>query len=253
MKVKTFFYQAGVFALLMAASSLFSEATLANQWIAQEAETESEVEAVPAEGTEGEADVTEPAPAPAPAQEAAPAPPVEAEAARRDLPLFERPSYIGQCRSSGATLLTVYEDSSLTRPVDDIEPYTRVTLTGVLGTGVAQLEDPLGWVRAATLLTNCDAGEDPDPDPVGACFRVVPTSGLIAREAPAGAAQTYQGQTDGPAGNSRVYGTVPPQQQTASPYTWQRVYYTSLSGEERLGWVAEARGTQRNLVACPSS
>ncbi|MBF2077332.1 MAG: hypothetical protein IGR76_02135 [Synechococcales cyanobacterium T60_A2020_003] len=82
---------------------------------------------------------------------------------------------------------------------------------------------------------------------------MVPTLGLIARETPAGQAQTYQGQTDGPAGQSRVYGLVPPQRQTIAPCTWQRVSYTSLSGDERIGWVAEARGTQLNLVACPGS
>jgi hypothetical protein len=245
MGIKTFFYQTSMLALVLASGSIVSPVAFAAPLVAQDPETETEVEAVPAEEPAEEMDMMEAAPAPAA--------PDAGAAARGDVPLYERPTYIGQCRSSGATLLTVYEDSSLTRPIDDIDPYTRITLTGVLGTGVAQVEEPLGWVRAATLLLNCNASGDPDPDPVGACFRVVPTSGLIAREAPGGTAQTYQGQIDGPAGNSRVYGTVPPQRQTVSPHIWQRVYYTSLSGNERLGWVAEARGTQRNLVACPGS
>jgi hypothetical protein len=235
---------ASVLTLILAGGGFpTSLAAQANPWIAQEAETDPEMDAVPEEedASDLESDLEE--------EDAAIAP-------VPDIPLVERPSYIGECRSSGASLLTVYQDSSLTLPIADLDPYTRITLTGVLGEGVAQLEEPLGWVRAATLLLNCDAGPDPDPDPdpeLGTCYQVVPPLGLIARETPAGSAQTYQGQFDGPAGNSQVYGTIPPQRQTAEARTWQRVIYISLSGDERLGWVAEALGTQPNLVPCPDS
>jgi hypothetical protein len=68
-------------------------------------------------------------------------------------------NYIGQCRSSGKTPLKVYADTAKTQTVSELQPFTRVTLTGVLGEGIVQISQPsVGWVEAATLLTNCDAG-----------------------------------------------------------------------------------------------
>ncbi|MBF2077333.1 MAG: hypothetical protein IGR76_02140 [Synechococcales cyanobacterium T60_A2020_003] len=170
MNIKMLLSGASSLTLMMASAALGSSTALANPQIAQEPASEAEVtemdasstadtsDPVLSEPTETIAEDTTEAAAEDPAEETTDA----ADAAvSDDISLFERPSYIDQCRSSGATLLTVYKDSSLTLPFDDIEPYTQITLTGVLGEGVAQLEEPLGWVRAATLLLNCDAGPNP--------------------------------------------------------------------------------------------
>lgn len=177
-----------------------------------------------------------PAPAPSPAP-AAPAP-------RADLPLVERTTYVGVCRNSGTTALPVYNSSTLGQTVRTLEPYTRLTLTGVLGTGTAQISNPvLGWVRSATLLTNCDAG--PDTGTRGACYQVAPAQ-LAVRTAPYGTVIASLAQ------NQRVYATNPPNRQTTSDgRVWLQVYYNQTSN---LGWSAQTGtgGLGANLVSCPS-
>jgi hypothetical protein len=42
--------------------------------------------------------------------------------------------------------------------VTEVSPFSKLTLTGVLGEGIAQISQPsVGWVKAASLLTNCEA------------------------------------------------------------------------------------------------
>lgn len=177
-----------------------------------------------------------PAPTPAPAPAATPAP-------RADLPLFERTTYVGVCRSSGNTALPVYTSSTLGQTVRTLNPYTRVVLTGVLGNGTAQISSPaMGWVRSATLLTNCDAGQETGGR--GACYQVAPTE-LSVRTAPYGSVLASLAQ------NQRVYATAPPNRQTTSDgRVWLQVYYNQTSN---LGWAAQtgAGGLGANLVSCP--
>jgi len=168
-------------------------------------------------------------------------------AQQADRPLVERPSYVNTCRNSGATALPVYTSSALTDTVGTLQPYTRITLTGVLGTGTAQVSGPIsGWVRSATLLTDCNAGPTPDPDPSerGACYQVVP-SALTVRNAPYGDAIANALR------NQRVYATVPPNRRTtADGRIWLQVFYNQTSN---LGWVAQTGtgGAGANLANCP--
>ncbi|BAU44469.1 hypothetical protein [Leptolyngbya sp. O-77] len=160
-----------------------------------------------------------------------------------DVQVFERPSYVNTCRNSGASTLAVYTSTAQGTVVRQLPPYTRITLTGVLGDGVAQIREPaVGWVRSATLLTNCDAR--PPVDPVGQCYQVTQPE-LIVRSAPYGTilSSVLSGE--------RIYGTNPVQRQTtADGRIWQRVYYR---GTTNLGWVAETGtgGIGINFVRCP--
>lgn len=177
-------------------------------------------------------------PAEPPARQAAPA-------AAEDISTTERPSLIGACRATNRSL-EVFTDSNLS-PVNRVGtfgPRTLLTLTGIVRSGRAQVyyrPSPtadirvVGWVDAAAL-TGCD-----QPPPTQACFRVIPATGLIAREAPNGAPQrTPSGLADGPAGGSQVFATNnPPTRQTAGGYVWMQVRYTSLTNTTRTGWIAE--------------
>ncbi len=160
-----------------------------------------------------------------------------------DIPLYERPSYNNTCRSSGTSAITLYSNASQTQVVRQLQPYTRVTLTGVLGQGIAQIQQPaLGWVRTATLLANCDAGPDPGT-PVGTCYQVVPAE-MQVRTTPYGA---YLATV---LANESVYATNPPQRQTTSDgRVWLRTYY---KGTTNLGWIAETgtSGLGMNLRRC---
>jgi hypothetical protein len=154
------------------------------------------------------------------------------------------------------TSVEVFADLALSpaNRVGTLPAETEVTLTGVLYPGRAQLYRRsnsnaialVGWVNAANLTTCTQP-----PPPGGNCFIVIPPLGLAAYEAPGGARQTYRGQGDGPAGNSRVYATSDPPQ-TYGGRTWRRVRYTSLSGAERIGWVgATSTDGGNNLTPCP--
>lgn len=160
-----------------------------------------------------------------------------------DVQVFERPSYVNTCRNSGANTLAVYTSTAQGTVVRQLQPYTRITLTGVLGDGVAQIREPaVGWVRSATLLTNCDAR--PPVDPVGQCYQVTQPE-LVVRSAPYGTILSSVLSGD------RIYGTNPVQRQTtADGRIWQRVYYR---GTTNLGWVAETGtgGIGINFVRCP--
>jgi hypothetical protein len=162
-----------------------------------------------------------------------------------DVQVFERPSYVNTCRNSGTSTLAVYTSTAQGTVVRQLPPYTRITLTGVLGDGVAQIREPaVGWVRSATLLTNCDARPPVDPDPVGQCYQVTQPE-LVVRAVPYGAILSSV------VSGNRIYGTNPIQRQTTSDgRIWQRVYYR---GTTNLGWVAETGtgGIGLNFVRCP--
>ncbi|MGG6296250.1 hypothetical protein ACQ4M4_17815 [Leptolyngbya sp. AN02str] len=179
------------------------------------------------------------------APEAAIAPATESfEVAQQtgDIPVSERPSYVNTCRSSGASVLNVTLDSRQTRPLRQIQPYTRIVLSGVLAPGVAQIREPVaGWVPSATLLTNCDAG--PVTSNPGQCYQVL-ADALQVRTAPYGdyRATVVRG--------TRVYAGNPPQRQTTSD--GRRWLYVYDAPSTALGWLSESGsgGVGSNLGAC---
>lgn len=210
-----------------------------------------------------------PAVAQTPAREA-PFSPAAAPAAISEPQLYERANFIGACRSSGIQPITVSADITRNRYTTTIQPYTRITLTGVVAYNnngqvqYVQISQPsLGYVPTATLLTNCDARPTPTPTPTptgkGACYlirRAVAPNGLAAYDSPGGTPQrspnTPTGFQDGPASGSQIFFTDPATaSQNYSNRTFVKVYYTSLGGSERLGWISQ--GPIGSAAGQPSS
>lgn len=201
-----------------------------------------------------------PAPSPAPAAVPAAAP---AAAPAATTTLSERTDYIGTCRGTTAAV-NIYEDTQLTRKVGTVAARGSVTLTGVLGNGIAQIRTPsVGWIQTTNLVTNCTGGSNPtppdntqrgecrrlrDPDVDGAGYESL-RFGLRAYDNPGTTPQTHQGSSDGPAKGARVFLTKPSQ----TNGKWIRVFYTSVSGRERLGWISAGTGTTNNLANCPTN
>nr|WP_290226695.1 hypothetical protein [Trichocoleus desertorum] len=203
---------------------------------------------------QAESPTPSPAPSPAPAPAAAPA---------ATTSLSERPDYIGTCRGTTAAV-NIYEDTQLTRRIGAVPARASVTLTGVLGNGIAQIRTPsVGWIQTTNLVTNCTGGNTPttpgnaqrgecrrlrDPDVDGAGYESL-RFGLRAYENPGTTPQVYQGSSDGPAKGARVFLTNP----TQTNGKWIRVFYTSVSGRDRLGWISAGTGTTNNLANCPAN
>lgn len=229
------------------------------------------------------APVPTPAPSPAPAPRTAPSP--TPQAAPRETPfrpaaapqanqaepqLYERSSFINTCRSSGIQPITVSSDITRNNYTTTIQPYTRLNLTGVIAYNnsgqvqYVQISQPVvGYVPTATLMTNCNAGPTPTPAPTptgkGACYlirRAVAPNGLAAYDSPGGTPQRHPnsptGSQDGPAAGSRIYLTNPATpSQVQNGRTFVKVYYTSLSGSERTGWISQ--GPSGSVAGAPSS
>lgn len=154
-----------------------------------------------------------------------------------DITVFERPSYVGTCRGTEVQL-TVFADTSRTRTVGQVPAFSRVTLTGVVGLGLVQLQGPVvGWVDASQLKTNCN----PQP-PANVCFQVTADE-LLVRSAPYGTYlfSVFRGD--------RVFANRPPQRTTtADGRVWMRI-----TSQSRTGWLAETGtgGVGSNLTPCP--
>ncbi len=181
--------------------------------------------------------------------------------------ISERTDLINACRITGAAV-TLYADTALTRSIGSVTVNSSVSLTGIVGSGIAQIKAPVvGWISAVNLKTCGDgpgAGlpSDIDTNPVY-CRRLRNSivdgpdykdldAGLVAREVPNGAIQTYQGSPDGPGGGSvvRITATTP-ESQNYDGRTWVKVRYTGVSGGKRVGWVSNGPiGTARNLAGC---
>ncbi len=191
-------------------------------------------------------------------------------------PLNEKASYVGTCRSSGSDTVSVFADTAQSKPVGTLKPFTRIVLTGVLGSGIVQITDPLvGWIKTDTLLTNCEAkapgSSAPKPTPAPAptptptpapesgnatpaakaCFLVVPKEGLAARETPNGKIQASKFGNDGPLGGSQVLTTDPVERTTAGDRIWLKVTYDSANGGKRTGWISEGvPNGGKNIKGC---
>lgn len=180
--------------------------------------------------------------------------------AQEAAPLAERADYVGICRASGSTSIAVFEDARLTKPVGNVPANTQVILSGVLGAGIAQIKAPtVGWVQSANLKL-CSGGTPPaKPQTVaqGECRKLRdpavdgPTyadlrGGLKAYDQPGKGPQVYEAKQDGPSQGATVFLTKPAQVEGK----WVRVFYTSLSGKERLGWVSLGTGDRVNFAYC---
>jgi hypothetical protein len=185
-------------------------------------------------------------PSPVSPAPAAPAPPAAQQTT--DTPVYERSSYINSCRAANTTT-EIFLNTAL-GPVDQrvgtINSGAQVTLTGVLGDipgvgGVAQIKTPVvGWLASANL-TSCNSG---GTQTKGACYFIklsTAPNGLFAYDDPTTKQkQLFNGQADGPAGGSRVYFIDPAvAPQTVGGVTFVKVFYTSLSGNDRIGWISQ--------------
>jgi hypothetical protein len=183
-------------------------------------------------------------------------------AAQQTLPLTERSDFVNGCRLTGSAPLPLFEDARLTRTIGSVAPTTRVTLTGVVGSGTAQIKAPLiGWVQAGSLKLCQDGGSVGTPTPErpvrGACRRLRDPdfdgpqyaelrNGLVAYEEPGRKPQRAGSQQDGPGKGATVYFAEPRQVEGK----WVRVFYTGIAGNERLGWVSLGTSDRANFAEC---
>ena len=188
-------------------------------------------------------------PAPTPASPS-PAPPAAPAAAQQstDTPVYERSSYINACRAANTTT-EIFLNTALgpvNQRVGTINSGAQVTLTGVLGDipgvgGVAQIKTPVvGWL-SASKLTGCNSG---GTQTKGACYFIklsTAPNGLFAYDDPTTKQkQLFNGQPDGPSGGTRVYFIDPAvAPQTVGGVIFVKVFYTSLSGNDRIGWISQ--------------
>jgi len=96
--------------------------------------------------------------------------------------LTQQADLISACRYSPNNL-DVFADAAQTQRLLTIAPYTPVTLTGVVGSGIAEIRHPAdGWISALTLESCSDPSVPiPDPDET-ACYRVL--TNVTVRTAP---------------------------------------------------------------------
>lgn len=91
--------------------------------------------------------------------------------------LTQEANLIGACRYSPNSL-DVFEDAGRVERLLTIAPYTAITLTGVVGTGIAEIRYPAhGWISTLTV-ESCTDGTTPSPEPEPepeetACYRTL--------------------------------------------------------------------------------
>lgn len=90
--------------------------------------------------------------------------------------LAQQSNLIGACRYSPNSL-DVFADADRTQRLATIVPYTPLTLTGVVGTGIAEIRYPAsGWIDTLTVEPCSDETPTPPPEPEPdgtACYRVL--------------------------------------------------------------------------------
>ena len=157
--------------------------------------------------------------------------------AQETRPLTENPTLIRGCRQLNQAA-EVFDNSTLgptSNRIGTLAAGTRVTLTGAVTTGRAQVFlgsgtlssiQPVGWLNAANLGP---CGGNPPP-PTGACFRA--DTALVVRSGPSTGSAVVAGYNQ----NDLVRAsTNPPTQQTASDgRRWMQVRIYDGS----LGWIA---------------
>lgn len=159
--------------------------------------------------------------------------------------LTQPAALIGACRYS-PNQLDVYADAARTRQILTILPDTEVTLTGVVGTGVAEISAPaLGWIETARVEPCTDATEPP-PDPnEQACYEILTT--VTVRTGPStnftGIGQIRQGGI--------AYATTnPPREVSNNGRIWIEIYFP----RQGQGWFALTgpSGTGQNAARLPN-
>lgn len=96
--------------------------------------------------------------------------------------LTQQADLISACRYSPNSL-DVFSDAAQTQRLLTIAPYTPLILTGVIGTGIAEIRHPAdGWISTLTV-ESCGDVPAPIPDPnETACYRVL--TNVTVRTAP---------------------------------------------------------------------
>lgn len=162
--------------------------------------------------------------------------------------LVERPELVDACRFSPRGNLEVFADAALTRRLFTLtSASTPVYLTGVVGTGIAQIKDPaLGWIRTANVELCSAPPTTPPPVSEQICYRVI-VDRLPVRTGP--------GNQFTLLGTYRQGGTVfattnPPREQTTSD---GRIW-TEINAPNGTGWLARtgANGVGQTIVQLPS-
>lgn len=161
--------------------------------------------------------------------------------------LTQRSDLIGACRYS-PNRLDVFAEAGQTERLLTIAPDTPVTLTGVVGTGIAEIRYPAdGWISTLTL-ESCVDEDDPDPFPPpeqDACYRTL--TNVTVRTAPSVNARSL--------GYIRTGGiayptTHPPNEAISSDgRTWIEI--DGFLGDD--GWIAitGVNGTGSNVEGLP--
>ena len=132
----------------------------------------------------------------------------------------------------------VFDFADLTSFVTTLSSGRRVKLTGIKGSGIAQLKEPVvGWVNAANLAVISVV--TPGSFEKGKSFRVNASNGLKAYFEPGAS------EEDGPANGSTVFLTNPgdsflaPSSNPDINNVFVRVFYTGTGGKERVGYVSQ--------------
>jgi len=145
----------------------------------------------------------------------------------------ERKDLIDELRTTNQTIW-IYRDSDLTGNIMQLAPDTQVSLTGVVGAGLAQIKTPrVGWVNAGHLkILDGSSGYTP-----GKAYRLrnIPElqNGLLAYYEPGSP------MNDGPAANSIVRLTEPVDSYEANGRVYIRVFFTGKSNTSRAGYVSQ--------------
>jgi hypothetical protein len=161
--------------------------------------------------------------------------------------LTQQFNLIGACRYSPNSL-DVYRDAARTQRILTIVPYTELSLTGVVGTSVAEIYSPaLGWINTATV-EDCDDAPDPDPDPdpdEQACYEILTT--VTVRSGPDG---SYPGIGQIRRGGIAYATTNPP---TASVSSDRRRWIEIFFPRQGRGWfsLTGPGGAGQNAVRLP--
>ncbi|WAL59196.1 hypothetical protein [Thermocoleostomius sinensis] len=157
--------------------------------------------------------------------------------------LTQQSNLIGACRYS-LNSLDVYRDAARTQRILTIVPDTELRLTGVVGTGVAEIYSPaLGWISTATIEA-CDAIPAPEPA-AQACYEILTT--VTVRSGPDG---SYPGIGQIRRGGIAYATTNPPTVSVSRDRRrWIEIYFP----RQGQGWfsLTGSGGAGQNAVRLP--
>jgi hypothetical protein len=172
--------------------------------------------------------------------------------------LSEQPRLINACRFSPEQSLVIYEDAARTRILRTLTaPTEGVFLTGIVGTGLAQIRQPvLGWIGTGTIEPCTTPIPTPGPTPAPtptptpstqACYEVRAAQ-LTVRTSTSTTATALGVYGSG----SKIYATAnPPREVTGSD---GRIW-TEIKAPNGNGWVARTgpNGVGENAVRLADS